>query len=113
VLGDWTIEKAGQLHAGACTLEVSYRGGSRFFLDICSRDNALAAPHPPAQTSRCDLFIANEGNGSTATLEQQGLFAMAIAEVVRGNEAGMDLSGLLTLRERLDRYPEQVRRRAH
>jgi len=111
-LGDWTIERVGELHAGACTLEVSHQG-ALFFLDICSKDDGLGAPRPPARSSRCDLFIANEGDGSTVTIEQQGLFAMAMAEVVRGNEMGMDLSAMLTLRQRLAQHPEQVRRRAH
>ncbi len=110
-IGSWRIEGLGQLHAGAVSVELSGVDGERFHIDVCSRDDLPGAPVPPARTDLCDLFVANEGAGSDPTKEDHGLAAMAIAEVIRSHEHRVDLSGLLTLRTRLELHGDSVVRR--
>ncbi|MFW5740114.1 MAG: hypothetical protein ACOC1F_07090 [Myxococcota bacterium] len=107
-IGAWTVVRFGALHAGAVGVELRGPAGDAFHIDICARDTTLGSPSAPASTDRCELFVANEGSGHDPTQEQQGLAAMALAEIVRTHEHQLDLSGLLTLRERLTRYGDDV-----
>ena len=107
-LGSCTLLRFGTLHAGAVSVEISTPDAAPFFIDICARDDGPGAPAPPARTSRCDLFLANEGSGTDPTHETQGLAAMALAEIIQTNEHRADLRGLLTLRQRLDRHRSEV-----
>ena len=110
-IGHWRVEYMGRLHAGALSVQLSKASGERCFIDICARDQSIGAPVPPARTDLCDLFVANEGTGRDTTIEDQGLAAMALAEVVRSHEHGVDLQGLLTLRARLANHGNNVVRR--
>jgi hypothetical protein len=110
VLGSWRVIRTAAPRAGAVSLELEDALSRPFFLDICKRDQRRAAPTPPAFTDLYDIFVANEGNGSARTLEDHGLAAMALAEVVRANEHAVSMSGLLTLSERLRKHPDQVMR---
>ena len=110
-IGSWRIEGLGQLHAGAVSVQLSGVDGEKFHIDICARDDVPGAPVPPARTDLCDLFVANEGAGSDPTKEDQGLAAMALAEVIRSHEHRVVLHGLLTLRARLEFHGDCVVRR--
>ena len=110
-IGGWRLEQLGKLQAGAVGVDLSDAHGNRFHIDICRRDDGLGAAIPPARTDRCDLFVANEGTGGDPTDESAGLAAMALAEVVRAHEHRVVLDELLTLRDRLARHGEDVRRR--
>jgi hypothetical protein len=110
-IGRWQITALGALHAGAVSVQLSGLDGQLFHIDICARDDAPGAPEPPAHTDHCDLFIANEGKGNDPTVEDQGLAAMALAEVIRTHENTTDLHGLMTLRARLDLHGANVVRR--
>jgi hypothetical protein len=92
-------------------VQLSGVDGEKFHIDICARDEGPGAPVPPARTDLCDLFVANEGAGSDPTKEDQGLAAMALAEVIRSHEHRVDLNGLLTLAARLDLHRDCVVRR--
>ena len=107
-LGAWRVVGIVGARAGAVTVGLETASATRFFLDVCLRDDS--GPTPPARTSRCDVFVANEGNGGLPTVEEQGLAAMAVAEVVRANENGCDLSGLMTHRARLAAFGDKVLR---
>ncbi|MBI5537096.1 MAG: hypothetical protein HY898_30520 [Deltaproteobacteria bacterium] len=109
-LGSWRVVRTFAVRAGAVSLELKDSSDRLFYLDICKRDRRQSAPKPPACTDLYDIFVANEGDGSAATLEDHGLAAMAVAEVVRANEHAVPVAGMLTLRERLRRHPDQVMR---
>ncbi len=109
-LGEWRIDRIGEcVQAGALVVAMS-RGTHQFYLDICLRDRGSGAPLPPARTDRFDIFVANEGNGQTPTDERDGLAALAIAEIVRTNEERVRLPGMMTLRDRLRAFPDQIAR---
>jgi hypothetical protein len=86
-------------------------GGGEFQLDIYARDSAADALLPPGRSAKFDVFLANGGSGSMASDESHGLAAMAVADVLRQNEATLDCSDFVTLRARLAGAPETVRRR--
>ena len=109
-LGSWTVERIGELHAGAVTAVLRDAAAVRFCLDICRRDQGLMAPSAPAKTDLYEIFLANEGDGSRPTHEDHGQAALALAEIVRANEHAVRLDGMLTLRERLRRFPGEVGR---
>jgi hypothetical protein len=98
--GTWTLERVVMDERGPSYLVTDERGG-KFQIDVCLRDSDVSAARGPAVTERFDLFVANQGDGSTDTVEMHGLGAMALAEIIRGNEAQVDASGCHTLRERL------------
>lgn len=110
MLGAWRVDRIGRVTAGAIPVEMLDRNGARFHLDICARDDGLGAAEPPARTARCDIFVANEGTGGVPTVEDHGLAAMALAELVRTNEHRVELNGLETLRTRLRLYGDEVTR---
>jgi hypothetical protein len=82
--------------------------GVAFCLDLCAHDDRVVAPVPPARSQRFDIFLANQGRGADPTYEDHGLAAMALAEIVRANENGVDPKGMLTLGQRLERYPNEI-----
>jgi hypothetical protein len=98
--GSWTLEKV-VLDERGPSYVVTDPEGVKFQVDVCLRDSDDAAARGPAMTERFDLFVANQGDGSIDTVEMHGLGAMALAEIIRGNEAQVDASGCHTLRERL------------
>lgn len=101
-LDRWTVLRLLPVEHGAASIVVSDGSGRTFQLDLCLRDDAPDAPVGPARTEHFDVFVANHGDGAKVTDEEQGLAAMALAEVVRGNEHGVDRSHFKTLRQRLD-----------
>lgn len=107
-LGPYTVIGIVGARAGALTVGLQTASALRFYLDVCLRDDT--GPVPPARTERCDVFVANEGDGELPTAEEQGLAAMAVAEVVRANENACDLTGLMTHRARLSAFGDKVLR---
>jgi hypothetical protein len=104
-LGRWRV--AGVVaRSGAVTVGLDDGASPPFYLEVCQRDDE--GPVPPARTDRCDVFVANEGDGALPTVEEQGLAAMAVADVVRANEHQSDLSGLMTHRSRLQRFGKEM-----
>ncbi|MBK7585588.1 MAG: hypothetical protein IPI67_36065 [Myxococcales bacterium] len=99
-LGAWTIANLVGVTDGALSVILSDRAGIEFQLDICARDHSSSAPRGPAATEFFEVFLANRGDGATGTHEDHGLAAMALAEVIRSNEAAADRSEFLTLAER-------------
>ena len=109
-LGAWRVERGSEVRHGAVTIALRDAHGEEFFLDVCHRDNGLGAPQPPARSERCEVFVANVGDGAKPTNEAHGQAAMALAEILRANEQRAGVAGLLTLRDRLARFPGQVLR---
>lgn len=98
-LGDWTVVALHDFADGAASVVLASpsAGSATFQVDICARDVRAEANHGPAQTDHFELFVANEGDGTTATAEVQGLAAMALEEIVRANEASVDRTGYQTI----------------
>ncbi len=99
-LGAWVVLSVGELDGGAVSIMMRDASGEDFQLDVCARDERTDAPGGPGQTQRFAVYLANSGKGNLPTRESHGLAAMAVADVIRGNEARLDASGFLPLRER-------------
>lgn len=89
-LDRWTVERILPVEDGAASVVLSDESGQRFQLDICKRDTAASSPAGPGRSQHFEVFLANSGDGSKATFEDHGLAAMALAEVIRTNEQGID-----------------------
>ncbi len=100
-LGRWTLEELRDVSDGAAALVLRDRAGALFQLDVCARDTTAGAERGPASTEHFEVFLANTGDGSTATHEDHGLAAMALAEVIRGNEQRVGRAEFLTLAQRI------------
>lgn len=72
----------------------------RFQVDVLRRDPD--GPAGVAETRALALFVANRGDGRRPTDEAQGLAVMALARALDDAEAP---DGLLTFRERRERFP--------
>lgn len=101
-LGRWRVEALIEPIGGAASVVLADRREQRFQLDVCARDPSPLASRGPASTEHFELFLANQGDGATGTHEDHGLAAMALAELIRANEAHADKSPYLTLAERSD-----------
>jgi hypothetical protein len=99
----WTVEAVHPVRMGAVPIVLRTATGARFQVDLLRRDDATRGV---AQTEMLSLFLANRGDGSTATDEEQGLGAMALAEAIGRSEArGARMPALLTMRERREQHP--------
>jgi len=107
-LGHWRVEVVRPLSAGAVSLLLRDARDEAFQLDICARDPRSDAPRGPAESASFQIFVANEGDGATGTVEDHGLAAMAVAEIVRANETSVPLDRFKTLAERNE--SESIRR---
>lgn len=99
----WSVEAVHPVRMGAVPIVLRTASGARFQVDVLRRDDATRGV---AQTETLSLFLANRGDGSTATDEEQGLGAMALAEAIARSEArGARMPALLTMRERRAQHP--------
>jgi hypothetical protein len=103
----WRIVTVRGPQFGAIGVVLTGADGVQFQVDVLRRDRTPGAPPGVGHTPSLTCFLANRGDGSTATAEEQGLGAIALAAALSERE----LSGapvpalLLTLRERNRRYP--------
>ena len=99
----WTVEAVHPVRMGAVPIVLRTESGARFQVDVLRRDETVRGI---AETETLSLFLANRGDGATATDEEQGLGAMALAEAIARSEAqGATMPPLLTMRERRAEYP--------
>jgi hypothetical protein len=104
-LDRWTVVRVHPVHLGAVPVVLATEAGQRYQVDVLARDPA--GPAGVANTQQLSLFVANHGDGRTATDEEQGLGAMALAEHLGAREAaGWTAPSLLTLEQRAAQYPE-------
>jgi hypothetical protein len=97
----WTIVQIDPVNDGAVRVKVRSGDGHVFTLEIMARDESALAQKPPAQTAKFAIFVANGGDGWSATDEDHGLAAMTLATFVQKNEAAVEIPGLLTHAQRL------------
>lgn len=107
-LGSWRLHSMTDVRTGAITVSLSDEKGQTYPIDLCLRDDAPGAAVPPARTTFFDVFAANGGKGDTPTLEQHGLAAMALAEVIRSNEHHVTVGGVMTQQDRIRTFGDRV-----
>jgi len=104
--GRWRIAAVHAVKLGAVPLVLETRHGERFQVDILRRDGATPARRGIAETRHYALYLANVGRGTTPTPEEHGLGVMWLAALLRKRERRVAPPALLTLRDRLGRFPD-------
>jgi len=101
----WTIVEIADVHAGCIPVLMAAADGTRFQIDIADRDPE--GPKPVAETANLALYVVNGGGGTTSTVEEHGLGAMALAAALRQREQqGAVAPQLVKLRDRRKRFPD-------
>jgi len=108
--GRWTVKAIEPLQRGAVTVALASDDAPErvFHVEILTRDPSPIAAHPPAETRSFALFVKNGGDGYAPTHENEGLCAMALAQIVAANEAEIDARGFLTHAERIALHREEL-----
>lgn len=102
---DWEVVAIEPLSMGAMRVQLRGDDGVAFAVEVMARDTSPLAQNPPAETDRFALYVHNGGDGRMPTAEEQGLAAMALAQIVERNEPQTATEGFLTHRERIDAHP--------
>lgn len=103
-LKDWTVENIYGVYLGAIPVILRHRGGKAFQVDVLKRD--LGGPQGVGNTNSLSLFVANTGDGTQRTDENQGLGAMALASYLAKRDGSATRVGsLLTLTQRHQQHP--------
>jgi len=105
-LGRWTVVRIGSRQHGAIEVELKASRESPFVLEIMALDRSPGATTPPGRTEHIAVYVRNQGTGANHTEENQGLAAMALAQVIATNESAQSADGLLTLAERLEKHAD-------
>lgn len=100
----WTIVQLDPVVDGAVRVKVRSSDNHLFHLELMARDESALAQKPPAQTAKFAVFVANGGDGWSATDEDHGLAAMTLASIIEKNEHAVELPGLLTHAQRLQSH---------
>jgi hypothetical protein len=103
-LARWTIVEVQPLLHGALTLIVRGEGEHTFAIEVLARDHGPLRIKPPAETQRFAVHVRNGGDGWQPTVEDQGLAAKTLAQIIAKNEATVDANGFLTHAERYARH---------
>jgi hypothetical protein len=101
----WDVTAIEPLAMGAVRVRLRGDSGATFGVEIMARDRSPIASRPPAQTDRFALYVSNGGDGRSPTAEEQGLAAMALAQIVAQNEALVPVEGFMTHAERIAEHP--------
>lgn len=98
-LGRCTVVKVGAVSAGAVPVVLRTPGGDQFAVDILRHDRSTPGV---SRGGALAVYLNNNGSGRTASVEEHGLGAMALARWLALREAGgRPVPALLTLRQRL------------
>lgn len=107
-LARWVVRRVAPLSQGAVTVTLAGEDGREFHVEILARDPSPLALRPPAVTAKLALHVCNGGDGWLPTCEEQGLAAMALAEVIARNEQAIgpsiEAAGFLTHAERIAQH---------
>lgn len=105
-LARWTLVAVQPLQRGALTVIVRGEAEHTFAIEILARDHGPLGIKPPAETKHFAVHVRNGGDGWQPTVEDQGLAAMTLAQIVARNEDKVDGAGFLTHAERYARHAE-------
>jgi hypothetical protein len=98
-LGRCVVVKVEAVTAGAVPVILRAPGGEQFAVDILRHDRTTPGV---SHGGRLAVYLNNNGSGRTASVEDHGLGAMALARWLALREAGgHPVPALLTLRQRL------------
>lgn len=100
----WDVVAIEPLALGAVTVKLRGESGVAFSVEVLARDSSPLSPAPPGRTEKFAVYVNNGGDGRMPTAEEQGLAAMALAQVVANNEAHVSAEGFLTQGARLADY---------
>lgn len=103
--GRWRIVAVHPVKFGAVPVVLETLSGERFQVDVLARDRRPGAKRGVALTRHYSLHLSNVGRGSKPTREEHGLGVLWLAALMRAREAHHAPARLLTLRDRLVRYP--------
>jgi hypothetical protein len=103
-LGRWTVVAAQGVTLGGIAILLSDELGRRFQVDVLRRDAEVPGI---AQVGEISVYVSNAGDGARATIEEQGLGAIHVADRL-AERAGAAPPALLTLRERNRQFPGGV-----
>ena len=103
--GRWHVVEVLSVKFGAVPVILEAQGGSRFQVDVLRRDGRGRAKRGVAETRHYSLYLANLGRGMKPTREVHGLGLLWLAALMRPREHRYERPALLTLRERLERFP--------
>lgn len=103
--GRWRIVAVHPVKFGAVPVVLEARTGERFQVDVLARDRRPGAKRGVAQTRHYALHLANVGRGAKPTHEEHGLGVIWLAALLRAREGARQPARLLTLRDRLVRFP--------
>ena len=99
--GRWKVVAIHDVEDGALRVDVAGEDEHVFVIEILARDPSPMAPQPPAATEGLALYVRNGGDGWSPTAEEQGLAAMALAELLASQGRGAAIAGLYTHGERV------------
>ncbi len=100
----WEVVAIEPLALGAVKVQLRGEDGVAFSVEVLARDGSPLALAPPGRTEKFAVYVNNGGDGRMPTAEEQGLAAMALAQVVAHNEANVPAEGFLTHGARLSGY---------
>lgn len=106
----WEVVAIAPLALGAVRVDMRGESGVAFAIEVLARDASPLAPVPPARTGKFAVHVNNGGDGRMPTAEEQGLAAMALAQVVAKNEAHVSAEGFFTHAERIAEHPVALMR---
>lgn len=105
-LGRWVVQAILPLSQGVVSVVLSDSVGQPFQLDVVARSEA---PIAPGVSEFFEVLLVNQGNGRTATEEERGLAAMALAEVIRSNEHSVERREFVSA----EKWRSSARQRLH
>jgi hypothetical protein len=101
----WEIVAIEPLTMGAVRVQLRGESGVAFGIEVLARDGSAFAQRPPAETEQFAIYVNNGGDGRMPTVEEQGLAAMALSQIVARNELHVSTEGFLTHRDRIAEHP--------
>ena len=102
-LGPCTLSRALPVERDALPFELRDPSGDLFVVEAHLHDPATPGI---ARAGSLDVFLVNDGDGTTPTDEARGLGAMALASVLAAREkAGAAIPPVVTITERWARHP--------
>lgn len=101
----WEVVAIEPLERGAVRVQLRGESSVAFSIEVLARDGSPLAQRPPAETAQFAIYVNNGGDGRMPTVEEQGLAAMALSQIVARNEPHVSLEGFLTHRDRIAEHP--------
>jgi hypothetical protein len=107
--GSCTLLRVDARAGGAVPMLLAGVDGRTFRVEVMRFDPDVRSPAAVARAGSLAVYLSNGGGGSTATDEEHGLGAMALAdEIARREAAGMRVPALATMSERGERRESSV-----